>query len=215
MRLSIRFDVIHYPGYGSPPSWTIRVIYQNKLLEENRRITSEWQLGAVETKLRAKWDRNWDKAAFAKALKRKPLASQLCDHCGRDTLDGAISCVNKVFCKRCDRDGIIEQYKAAYAKRQKDESDKTDWLESKRRDAASKDAQRGFHWRDGYFFLRMPDCSVRLTKFDRHGVREQFTVPPNEWASIVCSVSAGGEDRARWDAAQDFHGRPKGAGEKP
>ena len=34
-----------------------------------------------------------------------------------------------------------------------------------------------------------------------------LTIPPNEWASIVCSVSAGGETGERWEASQDFHGR--------
>lgn len=207
MQPTIRFDVIHYPGYGSPQTWTIRVVYRNALLEERRGIRTEYDLGAEETKLKAKWDRDWDKAAFEKAIAGKPKASFLCDHCGRDTLDGSISSVHKVFCKRCHRDGIIEQYKAAYTKEQEDQRVKAERAESRRRAAAIKDARRGFHWRDGYFFLRLPDGSVRLTKTGEYGAHDQITIPAAEWASVVCSVSTLGEDSARWNAAQDFHGR--------
>ena len=75
-----------------------------------------------------------------------------------------------------------------------------------------------FHWRNGWYWSRLPDGSVEVRN---HGDFEKpdpnhapgdgratLVIPPNEWASIVCSVSAKGEDGARWNAAQDFHGRP-------
>jgi hypothetical protein len=74
--------------------------------------------------------------------------------------------------------------------------------------AAEADRESGFHWRDSWFFKRFPDGSVRVTKLDKHkNVQVSIIIPPNEWASIVCSVSAGGETGERWNAAQDFHGR--------
>ncbi len=32
------------------------------------------------------------------------------------------------------------------------------------------------------------------------------TLPENEWASVVCSVSKAGETAERWRAAREFHG---------
>ena len=60
-----------------------------------------------------------------------------------------------------------------------------------------------YHWRDGWRFKRMEDGSVRIV----HPTHAGATIPPNEWASIVCAVSQQGEDNERWTAAQDFHGR--------
>lgn len=72
----------------------------------------------------------------------------------------------------------------------------------------------GFHWRDGWFFKRMDDGSVRISKLavrvdsigGKHDkIEAHGTIPPAEWASIVCSVSKGGETRERWLAQQAFH----------
>lgn len=73
------------------------------------------------------------------------------------------------------------------------------------------ESRGGFHWRDGLYFKRMLDGSIRLTQAKDSGSSGQVIwsviVPPAEWASIVCSVSAAGETDERWNAAQDFHGR--------
>lgn len=68
----------------------------------------------------------------------------------------------------------------------------------------------GFHWRDDKYFKRLPDGSVRIQfiePFNGHPNIKEWTIPPAEWASIVCSVSKDGETGERWNAAQDFHGR--------
>lgn len=70
--------------------------------------------------------------------------------------------------------------------------------------------QEGFHTHDGWYFKRLPDGSVRIVvsesaHVDAPVVREHV-LPENEWASVVASVSAGGEDYDRWMAARDFHG---------
>lgn len=82
--------------------------------------------------------------------------------------------------------------------------------ERKEREAvAFDDAKRGFQWRDGWFFNRVDDGSVRVSQVDwaRKHVTLQVTIPAPEWASIVCSVSRDGETAERWNRAQDFHGR--------
>ncbi|AZO45913.1 hypothetical protein EJ076_34940 [Mesorhizobium sp. M7D.F.Ca.US.005.01.1.1] len=83
------------------------------------------------------------------------------------------------------------------------------------RDQALMDAYNdgGFHWANGLFFKRMPDGSVRLRIFrpissDPHApwTWEDQNIDPASWASIVCSVSEGGETRDRWKAFSGFHG---------
>lgn len=70
-----------------------------------------------------------------------------------------------------------------------------------------------FHWKDSIFFERTADASVRVTKggdFDTDG-EEVFTIDRNAWASIVSSVSEGGEENGRFYDALRFHGEPEDA----
>ncbi len=79
-----------------------------------------------------------------------------------------------------------------------------------------------FHWRDGIYFKRMDDGSVRLRAArlvqtagtDVEAVMTRKTaetdylcqiIPPNEWASIVANVADGGSAKA-YSAAQMLHG---------
>ncbi|GEM_PF-3451811 len=74
-----------------------------------------------------------------------------------------------------------------------------------------------FHWQNGWYWSRLPDGSVEVRNhgdFEKHDPncapgdgRTTLVIPAAEWASIVCSVSKGGETGERWDQAQDFHGR--------
>lgn len=70
--------------------------------------------------------------------------------------------------------------------------------------------KEGFHWQDGWFFKRVPDGNVRVRHYADGGASDEilteFVVPPNEWASIVCSVSHDGEDGERYRRALIFHG---------
>lgn len=64
-----------------------------------------------------------------------------------------------------------------------------------------------FHWTDGVFFERTDDGSVKVTKgggFDTDG-ETLFVIDANSWASIVASVSAGGEGGGRYFRALSFH----------
>jgi hypothetical protein len=74
-----------------------------------------------------------------------------------------------------------------------------------------------YHWRDGIYFRRNDDGSVRVAS-QTHAIL--FDVPPNEWASIVAHVSAKGETGEAFARAQAFHAgesdsvnRPTGRGE--
>jgi hypothetical protein len=72
------------------------------------------------------------------------------------------------------------------------------------------DIQSGFHWRDGWYFKRLEDGSVRVSHVTHPPfegkLEQQFVISENEWASIVCSVSAEGETSQRWQKAREFHG---------
>ncbi len=66
-----------------------------------------------------------------------------------------------------------------------------------------------FHVHDGWFFDRQPDGSVRIQK--RENARDdapvviETVVPPDAWASVMASMSAGGEIDERFYAAKSFH----------
>ena len=79
-----------------------------------------------------------------------------------------------------------------------------------------------FHLRNGFFFQRLDDGSVRIRYaqpvIDELGnpapsvgggyfqaIIAQVTVPENEWASVLASVSAAGETSETWQAARDYH----------
>lgn len=63
----------------------------------------------------------------------------------------------------------------------------------------------GFHWAHGIFFTRREDGAVQLRKYEAHHEGAEpvldVTIPPNEWASIVASMEAGGETAESWRAA--------------
>jgi len=66
-----------------------------------------------------------------------------------------------------------------------------------------------FHCKDGWFFERYPKGGVAIIK--RESANEQSPIvasiicTPEEWASVVASVSARGEGNRRWYVALDFH----------
>jgi hypothetical protein len=217
MAEKIRFLTQYYPGYGGPETWEIRVIYKNKLLEHIGPLYSDY--GVQDYRLRAKW-KHVLKPELEKLADVAPLASPVCNVCGKDTLDGQISCVNQIFCRACDKAGKIEKAKTAF--NQKTEESRKHFeekkIEQKQCAIAKTRAALGgaFHWTDGWYFKRQPDGSVRIMRPSMSSVSAMeylqidIVIPPNEWASIICSVSAEGENGDRWNAAQDFHGRNSG-----
>lgn len=71
------------------------------------------------------------------------------------------------------------------------------------------DMKAGFHWRDGWFFKREEDGSVRISFVVGEVLYQRLVIPESEWASIVCSVSAMGENGSAWTKFRQFHmGKP-------
>lgn len=74
-----------------------------------------------------------------------------------------------------------------------------------------------FHLRDGFFFERLGDGAVRIRYAQpvifqdgspdttHMAVIAQTTVPENEWASVLASVSGPGETAETWQAARNYH----------
>lgn len=71
-----------------------------------------------------------------------------------------------------------------------------------------------FHWRDGWTFARNDDGSVTVRNENfvddrlpdsQPGRFVLLTIPPNEWASIVASVSKGGETSESYNGTLAFH----------
>lgn len=60
---------------------------------------------------------------------------------------------------------------------------------------------RGFHYRDGLYFYRQRDGAVRVEKGDILIA----IIDPHSWASVVASMTAGGEDQASYEAMREFH----------
>lgn len=74
-----------------------------------------------------------------------------------------------------------------------------------------------FHLTDNLFFGRCPDGSVRVLKLPTApkgypATSDEYpdaifdvVIDPSGWASIIATVSAGGEEDLRFFAAKDFH----------
>ncbi len=66
-----------------------------------------------------------------------------------------------------------------------------------------------FHFKDGWFFERNPDGSVRVLKMsDATGQAvkvSEANIDPDAWASIVSFVSAENDNAEAWKAVKEFH----------
>ncbi|MGW0821845.1 hypothetical protein [Streptomyces sp. NPDC002845] len=65
----------------------------------------------------------------------------------------------------------------------------------------------GFHARDGWYFRREDDGSVRILAPDSlgPGAHQTVTLDADTWASVVAFVSRGGETSESFWAARQFH----------
>lgn len=66
-----------------------------------------------------------------------------------------------------------------------------------------------FHSKEGWFWKRLDDGSV-LTQLRQDAVEDgkilaEHVIDASGWASIIASVSLGGEEHERFYAAGDFH----------
>ena len=69
------------------------------------------------------------------------------------------------------------------------------------------DKPRGFHLKDGLFFNRLDGGRVEILYAEGVDPKVKYRVETDTmgWASVVCTVSAQGENLKRWMAAQRFH----------
>lgn len=65
-----------------------------------------------------------------------------------------------------------------------------------------------FHARDGLFFSREQDGTVKVRLESLTGMATDIILPPDAWASVIASVSARGETLDTWNEARQYHGRP-------
>lgn len=70
----------------------------------------------------------------------------------------------------------------------------------------------GFHAREGWYFRREDDGSVRILAPDSlgAGAHQLVALDASTWASVVASVCARGETGETYRAALDFHGTTEG-----
>lgn len=62
-----------------------------------------------------------------------------------------------------------------------------------------------FHGRDGWYFERLEDGSVRIEKRDGERVAHHVELDAGTWASVVASVSRAGEHAGTFQMAQWVH----------
>lgn len=67
-----------------------------------------------------------------------------------------------------------------------------------------------FHWRDGTYFKRLENGSVRVRRTETPNADSPtaltLVIPPSEWASIIAHVSSRGETAESYCEAEKFHG---------
>lgn len=81
------------------------------------------------------------------------------------------------------------------------------WTMERRAERSEIAQTLGFHWKDGWYFQRLEDGSVRVTLCEDvlpASPEEIMTIDANSWASIIASVS-GDYGPGRWDEARQFH----------
>ncbi len=198
-RGEITFQQGYVEGYGAPGYAWCRAIFENRQLE--RIQCSEHDLSLELYKLKQKW------TTAPTNLEDFELASQWCDHCKGDTLEGSISTVEKVFCRKCEP--FIEGYKNAYRLRVEETTRKwnAEIDEQKQKRLAQIEASKfgAFHWRDSWYFKRLPNGDVNIFHPNEEYITPNLIVPQSEWASIIAQCSKHGEIDGGWERALKFH----------
>lgn len=73
-----------------------------------------------------------------------------------------------------------------------------------------------FHWKDGWFFTRLQNGDVEITKRETthvgSPVLQAVIIPALEWCSILASVTRGGETSVSFAAARELHIPPEAQG---
>lgn len=64
-----------------------------------------------------------------------------------------------------------------------------------------------YHARDGLYFARQPDGSVKVRIEPINGVPTEVELTADTWASVIATVSARGENADTWNEARQYHNR--------
>ena len=75
-----------------------------------------------------------------------------------------------------------------------------------------------YHWKNGWYFGRRGNGSVRVVKLQRHpdmafmsaeaeykGAEVDLTIPESEWCSLVASLTVSGETSVTISLARSLH----------
>lgn len=186
---------------GAPEQWEVKAVFENVLLEQATGY-GEMVAGARAIEFKNRWSRDWVTAeAFQAAIKDKPAASPLCDGCGRNTLDGIIYCVNKTFCKTCEKNGTLEGAKSAYMeaateyhmRMQRENAAKREKEESYAAECATG-RQLKFDGNRSLFFKRLEDGRVRMSKMHkdilsgRYVLSEEWFIEAKTWSLLYADL---------------------------
>lgn len=67
----------------------------------------------------------------------------------------------------------------------------------------------GHHWRDGWFFFRLPTGAVRIRKHltadPDSEIVEEMEIPGEQWCSIVIATARDGETGVNYGLANALH----------
>lgn len=213
----IRIAVQHIQGYGGPDAWKVSAVdWRSNRLLEAATAHSAREAGRLEARMEDRWKANYTPQEWQDRIALAGMASPWCSRCAGHTLEGQTRIGERVFCETCVAAGAVEEERRRIVAAKEDAERRTRQQsadKAREYEAAALEAQAGFHWRDGWFARRLDDGAVRLCKVapaPRHlgiqkWITEDLRIPPNEWASIVASVSVRGEDGDTWRAALAFH----------
>lgn len=179
-------------GYGGPDEWWIRVIFENIKLD-SATLSSERDLGRKEVELEGKWKKSWpNEKTFRDAIKKCPEASPLCSACGKDTLEGGCSCLNRYWCDRpaCKKelDKQIKESKQATIDRE------SEWKRKDgiRKEETKKDNHRGYAVQsitdEDYcnLYVLKENGIIRFTKIYDDAIypESHITLSEKQWSEI-------------------------------
>lgn len=199
-------------GYGGPGYDWARVVSNNRVLFESK---GGLAYVAVEAeRARIKWSGPWkSEEEFLAAISDLKEEYPLCVNCNRPIGKHGCYCLDKAWCDHEICRKALEQAKEDYDNQIRAFEEKRKMRDERARSeriALIEETIQCFHWRDGWYFRRLEDGSVRIMYRDHPSsefLAVDVTIPSPEWASIVCSVSREGETVQRWEEALNFHGR--------
>ena len=192
---------VHYPGYGSPPSWSIFVEYDNRLLETLHDVGGEREVGRLQLTLKTKWTNRLRAVTRGHGLdtylKRRTLAHPLCYHCGQPCRYTMSSVGEHQYCEKTDCQAQIPIYqqqlrddREAYeanleAQRKRDDERRV--AEARLVCQAGIPVVDSLPWGGGkWYAMRRTDGAVQFTQVTRNDcITDRLVISPQDWNLLV------------------------------